>query len=373
MVDIDNDWMDFLQNDNNDCNFELEDNDVEVSSSSNINSRMINNINNIPKCSDIYISTKTKISYLNYNNIDIKSCFWKIPILKYTDPKNGVVKKQIKFSSTSCEEVEYILNKLKDIPYYEEQILEHIDNPEGRINFKDQRKVSIGICKKELLSYRSKQKRAFFNCFVLIFRILCNGQYKEMHVKVFNTGKLEIPGVQSDNELIKVLDELIYVLKPVLGENVDYNIDKTETVLINSNFNCGYYINRDKLHDVLKYKYRINSNFDACSYPGIQCKFYYDKTKTTDNQDGQQPKHNDYYKVSFMIFRTGSVLVVGRCEEDTLYHIYNFLKKILETEWQTIISSQANNTLSTIDNTSQPSKLKKNKIRKKILLFDSSS
>ena len=42
----------------------------------------------------------------------------------------------------------------------------------------------------------------------------------------------------------------------------------------------------------LKYQYRINSNFDACSYPGIQCKFYYDNTLS--EQNGQQPKHKDY-------------------------------------------------------------------------------
>ena len=31
-----------------------------------------------------------------------------------------------------------------------------------------------------------------------------------------------------------------------------------------------------KLHHILKYKYRINSNYDPCSYPGIQCEFHYD-------------------------------------------------------------------------------------------------
>ena len=34
-------------------------------------------------------------------------------------------------------------------------------------------------------------------------------------------------------------------------------------------------LDHDKLYEILKYKYRINSNYDACSYPGIQSKFYY--------------------------------------------------------------------------------------------------
>jgi len=361
MDNIDDDWESFLQND---CEIDM---DTPVENISNVNkknlidSQMID-VNNIPKCSDIYISTKTKISYLNKNDINIKDIFWKIPILNYSIPKNGVIKKQIKYSSTSPDEVQYIEEQLKDITCYEEQIIEHIENPDGRIKYKDQRKISIGVCKKDLLSYRSKKKRAFFNCFVLILRIMHNDEFKEMHVKVFNTGKMEIPGIQTEEMLSKLLNSVIDVLKPFLGDDLSYDSSKTETVLINSNFNCGYYIDRDKLHDILKYKYRINSNFDACSYPGIQSKFYYDKT-VAGEQDGQQPKHKDYYEVSFMIFRTGSVLVVGRCDELSLEYIYRFLKNILETEYQSIISSS-------IDNKSTLNKNRKKKIRKKILCFD---
>jgi len=361
MDNIDDDWESFLQND---CELDMDtpvENILNVNKKNLIDSQMID-VNNIPKCSDIYISTKTKISYLNKNDINIKDIFWKIPILNYSIPKNGVIKKQIKYSSTSPDEVQYIEEQLKDITCYEEQIIEHIENPEGRIKYKDQRKISIGVCKKDLLSYRSKKKRAFFNCFVLILRIMHNDEFKEMHVKVFNTGKLEIPGIQTEEMLSKLLNSLINVLKPFLGDDLSYDSSKTETVLINSNFNCGYYIDRDKLHDILKYKYRINSNFDACSYPGIQSKFYYDKT-VTGEQDGQQPKHKDYYEVSFMIFRTGSVLVVGRCDELSLEYIYRFLKNILETEYESIISSS-------IDNKSTLNKNRKKKIRKKVLCFD---
>ena len=37
-----------------------------------------------------------------------------------------------------------------------------------------------------------------------------------------------------------------------------------------------------------------------------------------------------------MIFRTGSVLIVGHCNEEVLYSVYEFLKKIFITEYQTI-------------------------------------
>ena len=293
-----------------------------------------------PKCSNIYISTKTKISYLNMP-IDIKRVFWNIPISPYFTPSECIIKKQIKVSTTDPAELKEIKELLTKEKYYQEQEIEHIDNPEGRIKFKVQLKINVGLCKKDILNYRCKLKRAFFNCFVLIMRIKdrATDSFKEMHLKVFNTGKLEIPGIQTDESLTQVLDLLISILKPIVGDSVGYIPDKCETVLINSNFNCGYFINRDKLYNILKYKYRINSNYDACSYPGIQSKFYYITKLDPESQTGQQPAPadaGDAIEISFMIFRTGSVLIVGRCDEYVLHSIYNFLKKLLEIEYPEI-------------------------------------
>jgi hypothetical protein len=298
----------------------------------------------------IYISTKTKIAYLN-QPVNIYDIFWEIPVQHYYQRSVGVIKKQIKFQTTDPATVALIKEKLHQQPRcYEEYIIEHIDNPSGRIPYKDQRKVSIGLCKKDLAGGTHKKKRAFFNCFVLILRI--NGgiaalderapeddiQYKEMHVKVFNTGKLEIPGIQEDATLIQVLQLLVQVLRPFLGDGLDYLRNRCETALINSNFNCGFYIDRDKLFHLLKYKYRMNCNYDSCSYPGIQSKFYYIPDKGPHEQNGQQPVSMTmpYYEVSFMIFRTGSILIVGKCNEDILHVIYRFICTILESEYSTI-------------------------------------
>ena len=304
-----------------------------------------------PCATPIYISTKTKIAYLT-KPVDIYKLFWDVPVQHYYKRREGVIKKQIKFQTTDPAVVAGIKEKLQQQPlFYEEHIIEHIDNPTGRIPYKDQRKISIGLCKKDLIGGNHKKKRAFFNCFVLILRInggICENPeerapeddilYKEMHVKVFNTGKLEIPGIQEDKTLVQVLDLLVSTLRPLLGDDLSYLKDRCETALINSNFNCGFFIDRDKLFHLMKYKYGINTNYDSCSYPGIQCKFYYIPNKEGP-QTGQQPVHledNNYYEVSFMIFRTGSILIVGKCNEEILNVIYRFIKKILETEFSGI-------------------------------------
>ena len=292
-----------------------------------------------PKATNIYISTKTKIAYLN-RPIDLKTIFWQVPVIHYSKPQNGVVKKQMKFNSSTKEELIEIQSKLGTEHYFEEHVITHIDNPAGRIKFKDIRKLSIGISKKDIMSYRCKKKSAFYNCFVVILRMKVDNIFKEFHVKVFNTGKLEIPGIQNERIFELILEEVLKTLQPHIEDKLSYKPDTNETVLINSNFNCGFFINREALHDILKFKYNIQSIYDPCSYPGIQCKFYYNPDVGIQNgcQISAENKHlyTNVKEVSFMIFRTGSVLIVGKCDENVLMIIYEFLKIILNTEFKTI-------------------------------------
>ena len=113
--------------------------------------------------------------------------------------------------------------------------------------------------------------------------------------------------------------------------------------MINSNFNCGFYINRDVLYNILQFKYELNVGYDPCAYPGIQCKY------TQKN-----------YSLSFMIFRTGSVLIVGKCNEEQLYESYEYIKNILLEERSKIYSKSQ-----IIDK----KKTKKKKCKKKTILI----
>jgi hypothetical protein len=133
----------------------------------------------------------------------------------------------------------------------------------------------------------------------------------------------------------------------VFIENIKY-----DNVLINSNFSTGFSVNRDKLHTILRgEKYGIESAYDPCSYPGIKCKFYFNnKIGFTDiaQQRGQvlpedrQLKMSElieskkYTEISFMIFRTGSGLIVGNCTDKILYHVFDYIRNILITEYTNI-------------------------------------
>ena len=373
-LNIDEEWENFMSSSN--YNDDDEDDDVDQLSellkqeaddylSANLTTDIATDV---PKCTNIYISTKTKIAYLN-TTINLAEIFWGIPIVNYYLPKNGVVKKQMKFNSTTQIEVDFIQEKIKDEVYFEENIITHIDNPAGRIKYKDIRKVSIGISKKDIMSYRSKKKSAFYNCFVIILRIKIDDIFKEFHVKVFNTGKLEIPGIQNEQTFNTILSEVIHILQPFIEMKLYYKPESEETVLINSNFNCGFFINREALFDILKFKYNIQCIYDPCSYPGIQSKFYYNPDIGIQNGCQISEENKELYKnvkeVSFMIFRTGSVLIVGKCDENVLFIIYDFLKNILTTEYTNIFQKRH------LSDTNTPAtKDKTRKVRKKSILID---
>lgn len=370
-MDIDEEWLKFTSNnyDVNSSDEEEEINEIikQQTTEEFISANLNVDFSEAPKPSNIYISTKTKIAYLN-TPIDLKDIFWQVPIIPYAKPCDGVIKKQMKFNSNEPAELSFIQEKLKDEMYFEEHIITHIDNPAGRIKFKDTRKVSIGVSKKDLLSYRCKKKSAFYNCFVLIIRMKVQDIFKEFHIKVFNTGKLEIPGIQSEPIFELILTQILEILQPYVETPIGYKENTTETVLINSNFNCGFFINRELLYDILKFKYNIQSIYDPCSYPGIQCKFYHNPDIELQNgcQISEENKtlYTNVKEVSFMIFRTGSVLIVGRCDENVLMIIYEFLKIVLVNEYKNVC--QKNIKL----NDNEPVKDKKKKIRRKNITIE---
>jgi TATA-box binding protein (TBP) (component of TFIID and TFIIIB) len=365
-INIDDEWSNFITNKyceelSDDENNKLDNDDNEICSVDSFKGL-------VPEPTNIYISTKSKIAYLE-QPIDLK-IFWDIPIIPYATPKNGVIKKQLKINSKTPEDLQMIQNRIKQELYYDEHIMTHIDNPSGRIKFKDIRKITIGISKKDIMSYRSKKKQAFYNCFVMILRIKIDACFREFHIKVFNTGKLEIPGVQSEEMFEIVLKNIIEILQPYHDYTLSYK-QTSDTVLINSNFNCGFFINREMLYDILRHKYNIQAIYDPCSYPGIQCKFYYNNDVGI--QTGMQitsenkSKYTNITQVSFMIFRTGSVLIVGMCDENVLQDIYYFLTKLLKAEFGDICQKLITDYDINIKNK------KKKKIRKKVIniLMDS--
>ena len=109
----------------------------------------------------------------------------------------------------------------------------------------------------------------------------------------------------------------------------------------------GFNINRDALYKILRSdKYQMHTIYDPCTYPAVKSKYYFCNNigfDTTLQRGIVQPddinmkskdllKSDRYTKVSFMVFRTGSCLIVGNCTGPILYFVYNFVKQLLLDE-----------------------------------------
>ena len=102
--DIDSAWENFLENSNADT--------VPIKNQDHLNHTNSDKLgsttpNIIPKGSDLYISTKTKIAYLSHP-IDLFKVFWEIMIVPYSKPEEGVIKKQMKFNFLNEESVQEV-------------------------------------------------------------------------------------------------------------------------------------------------------------------------------------------------------------------------------------------------------------------------
>ncbi len=334
----------------------------------------------VPEPTPVNISTQSKIIYLN-SQIKM-DWFWGIPIMDYYKETNGIIKKEMLIKSESIEElnrnISIIANardKHRDssspniiIPF--EEILLSCIHTEKR--FEDKRKVVVGICKKDIEVNHRKKKGAFHNCFVMIYRILFEGVYRDVHVKCFNTGQMEIPGMQNPALLSLVKEHILMTLSEQRDKEqrdkerdkerdaadeiiplLSFEEGKDEIILTNSGFNAGYFIDKNAIYQILKLKYRMDTIYDPDSYPGVQCKYYFNQLLDFDdpmqngnavhcknvNKEEQQigkrvirlPKH--VLQVCIFIFRTGSILINGKCDESVVQHIHRFMCKILRAHY----------------------------------------
>jgi TATA-box binding protein (TBP) (component of TFIID and TFIIIB) len=346
--------------------------------------------NPAPLPTELKIATRTKSARLS-RNIDISQIFWNIPVINYQDQQEGIVLKQTKLTSATPEELDAIMRRIDATDYemVRHNIVTHIEKDIGRIRFKDIRGIIVGMSQDDF-SAKPKKKSTFYNCIVLIVRIHTNEKFKEFHVKVFNTGNMEFPGVQDDMDFKRVAEIVCKGLNiaggtvppepPVLGrpqtplaigddvgvvgldvgldvgmelDAVDppdtspltYTSDPNNIVLVNSNFNANFTIDRTTLYELLMYKYHLNCAYDPCSYPGIRVVFYYNPAVSDDMQTGIRMSDTDKtaahdmqstmtseYSIVIMIFRTGSVIIVGKSTDKMLFSAYKFINRVLQIE-----------------------------------------
>jgi hypothetical protein len=223
---------------------------------------------------------------------------------------------------------------------------------------KAQEKIVVGTCSRDELTKRKKSKNIFFNQSTLVVRRehtkTADGQpvYKEVNIKLFKNGGIQMTGIPSDSfaqeTLAWLAKELTLFSQPVLeGEAKPhkYNIQ-----LINSDYHINGNINREKLHEILIGRYNLFSSFESTIYQGCDTKYFYNESAPPGSTEGVCPCGDSICvgngdgrtlgqckEITISPFHTGSIIITGARRFEQIDKAYVFINKILKEHAREII------------------------------------
>jgi hypothetical protein len=208
-----------------------------------------------------------------------------------------------------------------------------------------QEKVVIGTCSRDELTSRKKSKNIFFNQATLVVRRLVSPElFKEVNIKLFRNGGVQMTGIPSDEFAQATLAWLATLLgsfsRPVLEGAAaphNYNIQ-----LINSDYQINGSINRERLHEILVQEYNLFSSFESTIYQGCDTKYYYNEAAPPTATEGICPCGDTICagtgdgrsigackEITISPFHTGSVIITGARRFEQIQKAYVFINKIL--------------------------------------------
>jgi TATA-box binding protein (TBP) (component of TFIID and TFIIIB) len=263
--------------------------------------------------SPLRISTITTTAQLGVK-IHLDALFEQIPILNYWDLNDGVLKMEF---NGSCK----------------------------------------GTSFKDIMLKPKESKTSFFNQATLVIRReIAPLQWKEINVKLFRNGGIQMTGVRSLEMSANSLRWLIQFVtthctaKPIFSEPP--NIHKEEIQLVNTDFSIGAKVRRDALHRLLSDRYRLNSSYESSIYQGVKTKYFYNAQKPEGHPPGLCPcaklckgtgdgsKIGECKKITISPFQTGQVIITGARTMDQINEAYEFIKKVFSTHADEILRKQ---------------------------------
>tara|TARA_B100000427_G_C15386115_1_gene541130 strand:+ start:122 stop:892 length:771 start_codon:yes stop_codon:yes gene_type:complete len=182
---------------------------------------------------------------------------------------------------------------------------------------------------------RKKNKRNIFFNQATIHLYL----QKLINVKVFNNGKIQMTGLNNKTSITDVIHEFINQIelydKNIFIYETEYSsprILNEQIVLINSDFDIGFSINREKLYRLL-----IDNGyfctFEPCQYPGINVKYYNNNLYTDGickctvlcNGKSNGKGNGHCKKITLAIFKSGKIIITGGQNMNQINNAYNFI------------------------------------------------
>jgi len=203
-------------------------------------------------------------------------------------------------------------------------------------------------CKKK----KRREKKNFYNQVSLIFRsatlmgldpekLSLKERFKTVNVKLFINGSIQMTGCKHlDNikKSLEILFEKLKICKAVLDKDMKFitknfiddpikldikRVDNFKIVMINTNFNIQFQINRERLHQLLK-EIGFDVTFDPIIHACVNIKY---QIRNTINKT-----------ISIFVFESGSITIAGSNSCQQVLDTYNFINKFILNNYSKLLT-----------------------------------
>ena len=295
----------------------------------------------------VHMKTRTQRYFLHRPiRTELEDLFWSIPVLPYESLREGVVAKDMR--------VQYKDPALL-VRYEQEVETTRTQHPSLRVQetifpirnpaIVAYRRIQIGVQGKELRIQTRRTTRAFSYCFVVYvrWRLRPDAAFTETHVKLFNSGQIDVPGLLT-HEALTHLRNLLWrcLFAPYAHRYPErprcwFCPITSPNLMWNATVSFGGHIHIAALRDRLT-EVAIVYHDDYRQQTSVRCKYVWDVVagavgKLAD-EDGMMSWHGKfdgrkYLTITCCTYWTGSVVFSGACDEHILHHVAQFHLRFL--------------------------------------------
>lgn len=232
-------------------------------------------------------------------------------------------------------------------------ILEYWDLTDGVLKMEYKGDVK-GTSFKDIMLKPKDTKKSFFNQATLVVRREVSPlNWKEINVKLFRNGGIQMTGVRSLDMSSDTLRWLVDFIQTQCTKQAVFasppTIHKEQVQLINTDFSVGAKLRRDVLHKVLSETYRLNSSYESAIYQGVKTKYFYNAQRPAGAQPGLCPcpklckgtgdgdTIGNCKKITISPFQTGQVIITGARTMDQINEAYEFIKHVFTKHADTVM------------------------------------
>lgn len=195
--------------------------------------------------------------------------------------------------------------------------------------------------KKAKAKRNKKNKKTFYNQATVLIK--SKSYNNTPNVKLFKNGTIQMTGIKSLKNFIEISETLCNELRKVKAivdkktmKNVivkkfvsnpeKVSVDEIKNLsirMINSNFNIGFKINREKFYKLLLSQ-KVNCTYESCAHAGVNIKHAF--------REGEQ--------VSIFVFESGAIIITGAKNRDHIMSAYNFIVNKIHQNYFDIVQNK---------------------------------